>query len=845
MTGTRFTIEVRPTLPAPLARLEELASNLVYTWDRDVRHLFRLLDNHLYEACGANLKQFLRQVSQRILDAAAADQEFMREFRGVLDRYDLYRARELPAALQTAFQPRENLVAYFCFEFGFHESLPLYSGGLGILAADHCKAASDLALPLVAVGLLYHQGYFEQRIDAAGRQLEQYANTDFDALPFEIARDANGAELRVAAPVADGEVLLRIWRAAAGNAQVVLLDSNLEENTEPLRFVTHRLYDGGAGVRIRQEIVLGIGGVRALRALGMQPTVWHLNEGHAAFQIVERIRERIAEGQPFDAALEQVAAGTVFTTHTPVPAGHDVFADADVLRELGSYLTGIGDGLNRILGIGRNDHPGRINMTALALRGSRYHNGVSRIHGGVASRNESYIWPEVPPPDNPITYVTNGVHLQTFLALEWVKLFDARFPDWRKNIVNADYWRCLDDVSDEELLAVRKTLKTQLFVNLRRRLMAQHQRNGMAESRIARIVDFEQHHDVLVLGFARRFATYKRAMLLFRDLDRIVNLLSDSERPIIVVMAGKAHPNDEPGKALIQELCRLAQRPEIAGRLHVVENYDIALARALVAGVDVWLNTPEHPLEASGTSGIKAGINGSINLSVLDGWWAEAYAPDNGWAVRPHEPGWDAEHREREEASDLLDLLESSVIPEYFGAKASWAARARASMETVIPRFNSERMVREYVLRLYGPAARAARRLAADDGAAAAELAAWKHRIAACWEGVQIYRDDQPPTQVHDGDAVDITVCANLNGLKPADVRVECVVENELSETPGVTLIPFEPVAPADAGAEGARARFSLRLVPPYPGLQSYRIRLYPYHTLLSHTFELGRMRWV
>jgi len=839
MSGTRFTIEVRPTLPPPLARLEELASNLVYTWDRDVRHLFRLLDNHLYEACGANLKQFLRQVSQKILNDAADDAEFMGAFARVLSRYDHYRARELSADLQGALDPREDLVAYFCFEFGFHESLPLYSGGLGILAADHCKAASDVALPLVAVGLLYHQGYFVQRIDATGRQLEQYATTDFDSLPLELARDANGAELRVAAPVSEGEVQLRIWLAEAGNVQLVLLDSNLEENPEALRFITHRLYDGGAGVRIRQEIVLGIGGVRALRALGLEPTVWHLNEGHAAFQIVERLREHVADGQPFDAALEQVAAGTVFTTHTPVPAGHDVFADADVLREMGSYLTGIGDGLNQILSVGRNDHPGRINMTALALRGSRYHNGVSRIHGGVASRNESYIWPEVPPEDNPITYVTNGVHLQTFLAREWVQLFDTRFPDWRENIVKPDYWQRLDKISNDQFLAVRQELKAQLFANLRRRLMAQHQRNGMAESRIARVVDFDQHEDVLVLGFARRFATYKRAMLLFRDLDRIVRLLSDAERPIIVVMAGKAHPNDEPGKALIQEICRLSQRPEIAGRLHLVENYDIALARALVAGVDVWLNTPEHPLEASGTSGIKAGINGSINLSVLDGWWAEAYSPDNGWAVRPHAPGWDAEHREREEASDLLDLLETCVIPEYFDDKVAWVARARASMETVIPHFNSERMVHQYVLNLYGPAAHGARRLAADAGAAAAELAAWKRRIAAGWDKVEIYRDDEPPTQVHDGEAVNITVCANLNGLTPADVRVECVVENELAESPGVTLVPFEPAESSDP------VRFSLHFVPPYAGLQSYRIRLYPYHKLLSHPFEMGRMRWV
>ncbi len=842
MPGTRFTIEVRPSLPEPLSRLAELANNLIYTWDRDLRRLFRRLDNDLYEACGANLKLFLRRVSQQTLNDAVNNPVFMQGFQHVLHSYDAYRSRTLRKGLEEHLDPGRDLVAYFCFEFGFHESLPLYSGGLGILAADHCKAASDLAVPLVGVGLLYHQGFFEQLINPEGQQQEHYATTDFDALPLTIATAADGAELHVTAPIGQDEVSLRIWQATAGNVQLVLLDSNLAENPEPLRSVTHRLYGGGQIDRIRQEIVLGIGGVRALRLLGLEPTVWHLNEGHAAFQIIERVREYMHEdgefSGDFDAALERVAVGTVFTTHTPVAAGHDVFDDAEIAQELGPYLRQIGQDAERVLGVGRNDHPGHLNMTALALRGSRFHNGVSRVHGDVAAANERYIWPEVPPPENLPTYITNGVHLQTFLALEWVSLFDNRFPDWRSNLGNEAFWRCLDSIADHHLLDLRRELKQQLFANLKRRLVAQHRRNGLAESTIEKLTDFEPSADALVLGFARRFATYKRAMLLFTDLERTVRLLTNPERPVLIIMAGKAHPHDEPGKALIQQIYQLSQRPELAGRLHMVENYDIALARSLVAGVDVWLNTPQHPLEASGTSGMKAGINGTINLSVLDGWWAEAYDGANGWAIRPHAPDWDDAYREREEANDLMDLLERHVVPTFFDDKPAWAERARTSMRTLIPRFNAERMVREYVAQLYGPATRAARRLSADAGAS--RLVEWKRRVAACWDGVSISRDDTPQTQVGDGDKVTLSVSANLNGLDAGDVRVECLVENGMAGPPQkTTIIPFRHVGGSSPG------RFELCFQPPFPGLQSYRIRIYPCHELLTHPYEMGRMRWV
>ncbi|MEQ8486709.1 MAG: alpha-glucan family phosphorylase [Pseudomonadales bacterium] len=842
MESTRFLLEVRPRIPTALNRLDDLANDLLYGWDRDVRRLFRLLDNALYERSGGNLKVLLRRVAQSRLDAAAGEPAFLDAYQRVVAAYDAYTSRR-PVAEVEPLCAAGGCVAYFCFEFGLHESLPLYSGGLGILAGDYCKAASDLALPVTAVGLMYRMGYFRQQIDALGEQIADYVESNFDELPATVVRADDGAELRVRVPIGADCCELRVWRVRAGNTTLLLLDADIDDNGPSLRGVTHQLYGGDVVTRVRQEMVLGIGGVRALRALGIDPVVWHLNEGHAAFGIVERCGEFLALGWTPAAAIEAVAASTIFTTHTPVAAGHDLFDAGLVETELGSYLDALGIDMDWLLDLGRNGCDPCLNMTTLAIRGSRYRNGVSRIHGRIAAATERHAWPEITPDENPLTFVTNGVHLPTFVALDWIHLFDTRFTDWRSKLADEEFWSCIDDIPDHRFWSLRQDLKVQLLAEVKRRIVAQHQRNGTAWATTQRVIGrLGGAGDVLVLGFARRFATYKRALLLFNDGERMARLLSDETRPVVLVMAGKAHPHDEPGRALIREVYERAMSPELIGKLVLVEDYDLALARLLVAGADVWINTPEYPLEASGTSGIKAAMNGAINLSVLDGWWAEAFDGTNGWAVAPHDPGMSAEYRDREEAKDLLDLLEREVLPSYFGRHDSdaWVRRAKASMRTIIPRFNSERMALEYVRRFYLPAAQRAARLTRANGVEAQAFALWKQRVAEFWEETFLRFAGPAPAVLVDGEPLELAVDAGLRGLTPADVRIECLLGTADPSEPAVSFA----FAAADAIGDGVW-RFTVSLRPPFPGLQHYRVRMYPHHELLAHPLEMGRMRWV
>jgi glycogen phosphorylase len=848
MKGSRYSLEVRPRIPGSLDRLPELAANLVYSWDRDLRRLFRYLDMNLYETCGGNLKLFLRRVAQARIDQAAQDQTFLRSYNQVLSAYDSFHDREMPADLRALLDPDEDLIAYFCFEFGFHESLPIYSGGLGILAGDHCKAAADLAVPLVAVGLMYHQGYFEQRLDTTGQQHERYPSNDLDALPLAPVIDDNGQEIRVVVSLGSEAVQLRLWRGHIGRVSIYLLDSEIDANTPELRAVTHRLYGGGEVNRIRQEIVLGIGGVLALRALGLNPTVWHLNEGHPAFQVLERARELHAEGVALATALEVVSSNTVFTTHTPVPAGHDVFDRDLVEAELGPYLSGLGMSLEELFDLGHNGELGRLNMTALAMRTSRFRNGVSRVHGGVAADTSTYVWPQIPAEENPVGYVTNGVHLQTFLALEWVNLFDVRFASWRNNVADPDYWQCIDEVSDHQFRSLRLELKAQLLMGVRQRLLAQHRRNGIAETTIDQIFELidNPQRDVLIIGFARRFATYKRATLIFSDPDRLARLLNDPSRPVLLLMAGKAHPEDHPGKELIREVYRLSMDPRFLGKVHLIENYDLALGRLLASGVDVWLNTPEYPMEASGTSGMKAAVNGVVNLSVLDGWWAEGFTGDNGWAIHPHDQDWDPDYRYRQESEELLELLEHQVIPLYFDRRDGdgWPAMAKAAMRTSIPRFNAERMLREYLTALYAPAKRLMRDVSSPDHVRATQLVAWKQQVYAAWDQVSAWATAPPPAQVLEGETVRIEVQVELGGLDPEHVCVECLVEPDSTAAGGDKRLVYSLQAETQR-APGAAIHYNLEFKPPYSGLQHFRIRLYPMHPLLGHRFEMGRLLWL
>ena len=842
-----FPLEVRPRLPEKLRRLEQLASDLMYGWERRIRGVFWRLDARLWDECGNNPRVFLRRIAQQRLDAAAEDPDFLYEYYGACTAYDLYHATGPKPELAALLDPQRDLVAYFCAEYGLHESLPIYSGGLGILAGDHCKAASDLRVPMVAVGLFYHQGYFTQHIDGQGRQQALYLPVTADDLPIRPARDADGQDLRVPIPIGGREVQARVWEAAVGHLRLVLLDCDVPENAPEHRGITWQLYGGGAELRIQQELVLGVGGVRALRAMGLAPTVWHINEGHAAFSILERVRERVAAGAPFEAAVEAVAAATVFTTHTVVQAGHDRFPHALVQGFAGGLLAALGAGLDEVLALGAEPQAGMFNMTALALRGSRFANGVSQIHARLAASMERYVWPQIAPAENPLRAITNGVHLPTFMARVWIQVFHDHFPEWSRHLLDEPYWAQIDEIPYFRFVAVRQRLKRDLLLELGQRLRRQHARNGTPEALVARLTRQVEnvHTNALVLGFARRFATYKRATLLLRDRARLSRLLNDARRPAILIFAGKAHPRDEPGQALIRELHAASMEPDLIGRLLVVEGYDLHFARKLIQGCDVWLNTPEYPLEACGTSGMKAGINGVVNVSVLDGWWPEGWDGRNGFAVTPVGAQFDAAARADEEARQLLDILEQQVVPRYYGRKREgwsedWIRLSKNSMKTLIPRFNAQRMLQDYLTLAYAPASRRGADLAADGGARAAELARWKHRVRQAWNGVRLQADPAPAVLPH-GERLPLRVRADLNGLAPEDVAVECVLGRQGA------LADFEQALTMRLRAapqQDGTALYQLD-VEPLSGLQHYRLRAYPHHAALTHPFELGCMVWL
>ncbi|MEO8718250.1 MAG: alpha-glucan family phosphorylase [Burkholderiales bacterium] len=843
--GTPYRLDVRPQIPERIRRLEELAGNLWYSWHRATRRLFAQLDPALWTEINHGPKAFLLNIEQKRLDDAAQDPGFVGAYDAALAAYDAYHGQAVPDA---RFAPGE-LVAYFCAEFGLHESLPIYSGGLGILAGDHCKTASDLRLPFVGIGLLYRQGYFEQAIDGDGRQQARYVDNDFDLLPVAVARLADGSEVRVDVMLPGGPLRIRVWRARVGHVSLYLLDTDLEENREADRDIVHRLYEGNRGVRLEQEIVLGVGGARALAALGIEPSCWHMNEGHPAFLALERLRRLVAEGVPFAAALESVAANAVFTTHTAVPAGHDAFPE-DVVREYArSAFPELQAHLDAVLALGRAAGNGDFNMTTLAVRATRGRNGVSRIHTGVSQRMMEGLWPQIEPAENPLVSITNGVHLPTYLSDAWHDLFDHCLGgDWPARMYQPDCWNAVRAIPDAEFWRVHQTLKAQMLHIVRFRVARQHARNQGSEAHLERMLRLADpaRPDVLTIGFGRRFATYKRATLLFQDLDWLRQIICVHGRSVVFLFAGKAHPADEPGQALMRSIVEVSRMPEFESRILLVEGYDLRLARRLVAGVDVWLNNPVYPLEACGTSGMKAAMNGVINLSVTDGWWREGYDGRNGWAIKPASPTLDAARRDAEEVRTLYELLQDHVVPLYYarnseGFSPGWVAMAKESMASVAPSFNSMRMLEEYVDKLYRPASARGRRLAADGHAAARQLAEWQAKVHAAWPGVALRRVGEPPLRIDYGARWEVAVAAKLNGLAPEDLAVEVLLQRPASGTPAARhrLAPQRPLP------ESGEHLYALEFEPRLSGRSDYRLRAFPSHELLAHPFEPGLMIWL
>lgn len=699
-------------LPRPVAKLYDLAYNLWWTWSRPARDLFTAVDAHAW-ALYRNPVQLLINVEPTHWASLLETENFLRTYANVTKELESY-MRDTPASWfgRTFPDYDRGPVAYFSMEFGVHQSLALYSGGLGVLSGDHCKSASDLGLPFVAVGLLYRHGYFRQTVDADGRQQHTYPEYDFHRLPLRPAATHTGREVVVRVPLPGREVMVKAWVAQVGRVPLILLDTDVPQNDAADRPIANILYIRGREMRLVQELVLGIGGVKVLRALGLDPAVWHMNEGHSAFLQFERLREMVEEERlPFEEARRRLERDSVFTTHTPVPAGNEQYDRTLVQRYLEDLCRRVGVPVEAALEYGNaGDGAGTFNLTALALRTSSYANGVSRLNAEVASRMWQPLFPGAAPGAQVIHPITNGVHPQTWVGPEMAELFQRHVSsDWQVRVLEPEAWLRVQAIPDRELWTAHNEQSERLGRFLRHRLREQLARHGGSPDEL-RGVDGLFQADSLTLGFARRFATYKRASLIFTDLDRLQALLSDPARPVQILFAGKAHPADGPGQELIRKIFQMSQESRFRGRVFFAEDYDIRVASMLVQGVDVWLNTPRRPMEASGTSGMKAAMNGALNVSVLDGWWPEAFDGDNGWVIGAAENGKGEALEDVEDAESLYRTLERQVVPAYYerdanGVPPRWVAMMKHAIATITPAFSSTRMVRDYVEQAYMPAA--------------------------------------------------------------------------------------------------------------------------------------------
>ncbi len=773
---------VSPRLSDRLCCLNDLSLNLRWSWDHPTIELFRRLDADLWEQTNHNPWLMLGRIDQKRLAEVETDEAFLAH----MDRVyaSLHEYLQSGGWFPPAHPEAKGLsVAYFSAEFGLTECIPNYAGGLGILAGDHLKSASDLGLPLTGVGLLYQGGYFRQYLNADGWQQETYPINDFHSLPLDPVKDEASAEVFIDVDLPGRKVYAQIWKVQVGRIPLYLLDTNIDKNSSGDRRITGALYGGDRELRIQQEIVLGIGGIRALRALGIRPTVCHMNEGHSAFLGPERAREEMEELKlPYYEARQLSAAGNVFTTHTPVPAGFDRFDPGLMDQYFRGYVQSLGLSFDEFMRYGRDNpkDPGSaFNMANLAARHSSYANGVSRLHGEVTRRMAQSVWNGYPLEEVPIGYVTNGIHTPSWISTEMSALLDRYLgPQWSEDPANHDVWNRIGRIPDNELWRVHQIRRERLVNYARARLADQIRNRGGSNADIvaaASVLD----PDALTLGFARRFATYKRATLILRDVERLKKLLGDTRRPMQLLLAGKSHPNDNAGKELIRQIVHFANDPEVRPRVVFLEDYDMSVARYLVQGCDVWLNTPRRPNEASGTSGMKLLPNGGLNVSVLDGWWDEAYDREVGWAIGQGEVYADADYQDKIESEALYRLLEKEIVPLFYDRDGGdvphgWVARMKASMQRLTPIFNTNRMVAEYAERFYIPASLRHLKLRANNAARVHSLVDWRRRIRDHGSEVRVVKVDHGSTaDVFVGSTLKITARAFLGSLTPADVRVQ------------------------------------------------------------------------
>ena len=838
-------VSVIPRLPDNIARLSELAYNLWFSWNPSACALYKKINEDLWAQTGHNPVKFLLNVRQEELDRASRDEHYLAAYNQVTGDFDRY--LQSPAWFAQNYPAwAGQTIAYFSAEFGLHESHPTYSGGLGLLAGDHFKSASDLGLPLAGVGLLYKNGYFTQRINRAGWQETFYPYLNFYEMPVTPVTYPGGGEMIIQVDLPESAVFLRIWRMRVGRVNIYFLDADISHNKPEDRLLTGKLYGGNQEIRLAQEILLGLGGVKALRALGINPQVWHINEGHAAFLLIERLRELIKAGLPLETALEGIRANTLFTTHTPVPAGHDVFSAELVEKYLGHLYESLGMEKEVFFNLGWDDKRKGFNMTLLAFRLAGFCNGVSLLHGQVMRAMFHHLYGPVPEEEVPVTSVTNGIHIESWLAEEIRNLFDNYLGEnWNTQLTKKELWKKVDFIPDEELWAAHTSLKEKLIRAARQNMENQRLRNQETAQRLHEVQSYLEP-GVFTIGFARRFATYKRAALLLRDRERLAKLLANPEYPVQIIYAGKAHPADRAGQELIKQICDLSNEEPFRGRIVFLEDYDINLARHLLQGVDLLLNNPRQPMEASGTSGQKAAVNGVVNCSILDGWWPEAYNGENGFLIGGKRRYSDDETQDSDDAYSLFTLLEETILPLYYQRDENdlpkkWLRLMKKSLQTIPYYFNAERMVKEYFERFYLPAAQRNSKISANNFALAREIKEFKEKLTKNWAAIRIISVEAGTKKtIKAGELLEIQATVTLGPISSAEVAVEIVYGN-LGEQ-GLYKICLVPMLLVKEVEQHTYLYKESLFMP--QGTFGYTVRVRPRHHFFTHPFELPLVTW-
>ncbi len=855
---------VLPALPDSLNDLETIAKNMFWSWNPEFIELFKRIDGSLWNASGHNPIRFLGTVSQSRLEALADNQGFLCELQRCVEKLKSY-LQETTWFDNVCSKTTKPVIAYFSAEFGLHECLSIYAGGLGILAGDHLKSASDLGVPIVGVGLLYQKGYFRQNLDIDGRQQEMYIDNDFFNLPIELVYKDSGRPLTISVDYPGRCVSAQIWCVSVGRIKLYLLDTNIPINSPADRMITASLYGGDVELRIRQEIVLGMGGLKALTAMGITPDVCHMNEGHAAFLALERIRQlQIDESMTFDEAIEATRSSNVFTMHTLVKAGLDEFPVELMDKYLGHYFPQLGINRNQFLALGRiftDDENEPFKMPILAMKLSSFINGVSKLHSQISREVWSSLWPGVPVKEVPIIAITNGVHTKSWLDDEMSSLYEKYLgPSWSDGAFSNPVWNNIDEIPDEQFWQAHQRCKEHLIVFARDRLKTQLQRRGTCQTELNQ-ADEVLDSEALTIGFARRFVGYKRANLLLRDPHRLVKLLTDTDKPVQIIFAGKAHPRDNEGKEIIKQIIRFAARLDVRRRVVFLEDYDIDIARVLVSGVDVWLSNPRRPMEASSTSGMKAAFNGVLNISTLDGWWCEGYQPDGGWVIGADQDVYDGNYQDEMDARSLYSILENEVIPLFYARSAdnlprAWIRRAKNSIKWIAPRFNTHRMVAQYTRRFYNPAAAKWRYLTAAACSRVRAFASWKADIRKAWHQLTVedivvevsnggdytHLNHKRP-QLKVGSQLRVRALVELGGLNPSDVSVE-LYHGPVDGSGNLRDGSAVQMGYVSAGEQKNKHWFAGLLLCRRTGQHGIAVRVLPSHPDFTNPYELQLILW-